>query len=238
MNKFFYFILFFLMSLFSFSQDRNGINGKDIEIENVIKYVKTYAVFAIEEMEKFGIPASIKLGQGILESSSGTSYLSKATNNHFGIKCGKNWMGDVYFYDDDNPKECFRKYNSVQESFHDHSKFLQQPRYSKLFQLKKDDYQAWAVELKKAGYATSLNYANLLIDQINKYYLWKFDKTPSFSIEKRINQYLNDMNDIMKKNKNKDSFFIKFSKKLRFFYKIFILIKQKFNHVKINHFLN
>ncbi|WP_185857515.1 glycoside hydrolase family 73 protein [Blattabacterium cuenoti] len=208
MKKFFYFVLFFLMSLFSFSQE----NKKEKVTENVIEYIKKYAVFAIEEMEKFGIPASIKLGQGILESSSGKSSLSKATNNHFGIKCGKNWIGDVYYHDDDLPKECFRKYNSVQESFHDHSKFLQQPRYYKLFFLKKNDYQAWATELKKAGYATSLNYANLLIDQIEKYCLWKFDQNTTSSIEKRIDQYLNYI-----KNKNQDSFFKILSKKLRFF---------------------
>ncbi len=218
MKKFFYFVLFFLMSFFSFSQNSQE---KNKEIENVIEYVKKYAVFAIEEMEKFGIPASIKLGQGILESSSGKSFLSKATNNHFGIKCGKNWMGDVYYHDDDLPKECFRKYNSVKESFHDHSKFLQQPRYSKLFFLKKDDYQAWASELKKAGYATSLNYENLLIDQIKKYDLWKFDQSTSFKIEKKIHQYLNY---IMKKNK--DSFFRRFSKKLRFFIEFFFQNKK------------
>ncbi|WP_238526741.1 glycoside hydrolase family 73 protein [Blattabacterium sp. (Blaberus giganteus)] len=197
-------------------------NKKEIEKENVIEYVKKYAVFAIEEMEKFGIPASIKLGQGILESSSGNSSLSKATNNHFGIKCGKNWTGNVYYHDDDVPKECFRKYNSVQESFHDHSKFLQQPRYSKLFILKKNDYQAWAEELKKAGYATSFNYANLLVNQIEKYYLWKFDKNTPYNIEKRINQYLNY---IMKENK--DSFFKVFCKKLYFFIKSFLLNQIK-----------
>ncbi|WP_185849420.1 glycoside hydrolase family 73 protein [Blattabacterium cuenoti] len=219
MKKFFYFALFFLMSSFSFPQGK----GDRKEYVYVIEYIKKYAVFAMEEMEKFGIPASIKLGQGILESSSGNSSLSKATNNHFGIKCGKNWMGNVYYHDDDVPKECFRKYDSVQESFHDHSKFLQQPRYYKLFLLKKDDYQAWATELKKAGYATSLNYANLLIDQIEKYSLWKFDQNTSSSIEKRINQYLNYM---MKKNQNEDSFFKRFSKKLRFFIKFFLTKKN------------
>ncbi|WP_185852346.1 glycoside hydrolase family 73 protein [Blattabacterium cuenoti] len=215
MKKFFYFVLLFLMSFFSFPKEKN----KEKETENVnvvIEYIKKYAVFAIEEMEKFGIPASIKLGQGILESSSGKSSLSKATNNHFGIKCGRNWIGEVYYHDDDIPKECFRKYNSVQESFHDHSKFLQQPRYSKLFLLKKDDYQAWATELKKAGYATSLNYANLLIDQIEKFYLWKFDQNTTSSIKKRIDQYLSYI-----KNKNQDSFLRIFFKKLRFFYNFF-----------------
>ncbi|WP_185853529.1 glycoside hydrolase family 73 protein [Blattabacterium cuenoti] len=219
MKKFFYFVLFFLMSLFSsFS--------KETEIERVIEYIKKYAVFAVEEMEKFGIPASIKLGQGILESSSGNSLLSKATNNHFGIKCGKRWMGDTYYHNDDLPKECFRKYNSVRESFQDHSKFLQQPRYYKLFLLKKNDYQSWAEELKQAGYATSLNYADLLIDQIEKYQLWQFDEENSCGIEKRINFYLTS---IMQKNKKNDSFF---KKKIHLVYKIFLLIKKKLNCTK------
>jgi|GEM_PF-7085859 Muramidase (flagellum-specific) len=219
MKKFFYFVLLFLMSFFSFSKEK--ANKKEKEIENVIEYIKKYAAFAIEEMEKFGVPASIKLGQGILESSIGNSSLSKATNNHFGIKCGKNWIGDVYYHDDDIPKECFRKYNSVQESFHDHSMFLQQPRYSKLFFIKKDDYQAWASELKKAGYATSFNYANLLIDQIEKYYLWKFDKNSSHSIEKRISQYLNY---IRSKNNINSSFFMR---KFHFFCKFLSFVKKK-----------
>ncbi|WP_238785238.1 glycoside hydrolase family 73 protein [Blattabacterium cuenoti] len=161
-----------------------------MEIQNVIEYVKKYALFAVEEMEKFGIPASIKLGQGMLESSFGNSSLAKATNNHFGIKCGKTWRGDVYYHDDDLPKECFRKYNSVRESFHDHSKFLKQSRYSELFFLKKKDYQGWATGLKKAGYATSFQYDDRLIDQIEKYLLWKLDQETSQGIEKRLNNYL------------------------------------------------
>ncbi|WP_238784585.1 glycoside hydrolase family 73 protein [Blattabacterium cuenoti] len=210
------------MSLFSsLSKER-----KEKEIESVIEYIKKYAVFAIEEMEKFGIPASIKLGQGILESSSGNSPLSKATNNHFGIKCGKNWIGDIYYHNDDLPKECFRKYNSVRESFQDHSKFLQQPRYSKLFLFKRNDYRSWAAELKQAGYATSLNYADLLINQIEKYLLWKFDEENSYGIEKKINLYLTSIMHMQKKN---DSFF---KKKIHFFYKIFLLIKKKLNCTK------
>ncbi len=214
------------MPLFSsFSKD-SSFSKERKEIERVIEYIKKYAVFAVEEMEKFGIPASIKLGQGILESSSGNSHLSKATNNHFGIKCGKNWMGDIYYHNDDLPKECFRKYNSVRESFQDHSKFLQHPRYSKLFLLKKNDYQSWATELKQAGYATSLNYADLLINQIEKYLLWKFDEENSCGIEKRINLYLTS---IMQNNQKNDSFF---KKKIHFLYKIFLFIKKKLNCTK------
>ncbi|WP_185862326.1 glycoside hydrolase family 73 protein [Blattabacterium cuenoti] len=231
MKNFFYFILFFFIILFfSYSEDIKNKENK-IEKENVIEYIKKYAVFAIEEMEKFGIPASIKLGQGILESSSGNSSLSKATNNHFGIKCGKNWIGDIYYHDDDLPQECFRKYNTVQESFHDHSKFLQQPRYYRLFLLKKNDYQSWATELQKAGYATSFNYADLLINKIEKHFLWKFDEEISCGIEERIKLYLT----YIMQYKKKDSFF---DKKKRFIYQIFLFFKKKltYSKTKIHHF--
>ncbi len=188
MKDFFYFLFFFSITfLLLYSKEEKK---EKIEIQNVIKYVKKYALFAVEEMEWSGIPASIKLGQGILESSVGNSSLAKATNNHFGIKCGKNWRGDVYYHDDDLPKECFRKYNSVRESFNDHSKFLKKPRYSELFFLKKKDYQSWAIGLKKAGYATSSNYDNRLIYQIEKYFLWKLDQETPQGIEKRLNEYL------------------------------------------------
>ncbi|WP_185869805.1 glycoside hydrolase family 73 protein [Blattabacterium cuenoti] len=227
MKNFFY-LLFFLISLsFSFSKEKQKVDKeKNIE-KNVIEYIRKYSILAIEEMEKFGIPASIKLGQGILESSSGNSILSKATNNHFGIKCGKNWMGDVYYYDDDLPKECFRKYNSIKDSFLDHSKFLQQPRYYKLFSLKKNDYQSWAIELKKAGYATSLNYSILLINKIEEYLLWKFDEETSKDMNKRIDLYINS---IIRKNETKKRDYI--FRKIRFFYKIFLLIIKKFKLYK------
>lgn len=186
MKEFFYFLFFFFITLLHSKEKKK----EEIEIQNVIKYIKKYALFAVEEMEKVGIPASIKLGQGILESSVGNSSLAKAANNHFGIKCGKTWRGDIYYHDDDIPKECFRKYNSVRESFNDHSKFLKKPRYSELFLLKKKDYQGWAIGLKKAGYATSSNYDDRLIYQIEKYFLWKLDQETSQEIEKRLDKYL------------------------------------------------
>ncbi len=205
MKEVFYFLFFFSITfLLLYSK---GEKKEEIEIQNVIKYIKKYALFAVEEMEKFGIPASIKLGQGILESSVGNSSLAKATNNHFGIKCGKNWIGDVYYHDDDLPKECFRKYNSVRESFEDHSKFLQKPRYSELFLLKKKDYQGWAIGLKKAGYATSSNYDDRLIYQIEKYFLWKLDQETSQGIEKRLDKYL--MTIMNPRSSIFDSFFYK-----------------------------
>ncbi|WP_185850573.1 glycoside hydrolase family 73 protein [Blattabacterium cuenoti] len=219
MKNIFYFLLFFSIHFSSFSKK------KEENIKDIIEYIRKYAVFAIQEMEKFGIPASIKLGQGILESSSGRSLLSKTTNNHFGIKCGKNWKGDISFHDDDLPKECFRKYKSVRESFNDHSKFLLHPRYSKLFHLNKNDYKAWAIELKRAGYATSLKYADLLIKQIEKYFLWKFDKEVSSGIENRIDKHLTF---IMEKNKieTSDSIFI------RFFRKVISFVKDKIREIK------
>lgn len=219
MKNIFYFLLFFSIHFSSFSKQ------KEENIKDIIEYIRKYAVFAIQEMEKFGIPASIKLGQGILESSSGRSLLSKTTNNHFGIKCGKNWKGEFSFHDDDLPKECFRKYKSVRESFNDHSKFLLKPRYSKLFHLNKNDYKAWSIELKRAGYATSLKYADLLIKQIEKYFLWKFDKEVSSGIENRINKHLTF---IMEKNKieTSNSIFI------RFFRKVISLVKDKIREIK------
>ncbi len=200
--------------LFLFSKEKEEEEKK--KKKDAIKYIKEYAPFAIEEMEHFGIPASIKLGQGILESSCGQSTLAKSTNNHFGIKCGKNWDGEIYYHDDDLPKECFRKYKSVRESFSDHSKFLKKPRYSKLFFLKKKDYQSWAIELKNAGYATSLKYSDQLIFQIEKYSLWIFDKENSQGIEKRIGKYLTKI----EMGKIKKTIFESFFEKIYLFFKL------------------
>ncbi|WP_185870685.1 glycoside hydrolase family 73 protein [Blattabacterium cuenoti] len=227
MKEFFCFILSFSITFFFlFSKEKE--EEKKNEKQNVLKYIKEYAKFSIEEMEKFGIPASIKLGQGILESSSGNSPLAKLTNNHFGIKCGKDWKGDIYYHDDDLPKECFRKYKSVRESFNDHSKFLKKPRYSELFLLKKKDYRSWAIGLKKAGYATSLKYSNQLISQIEKYSLWIFDEETSQGIEKRIDKYLTEIK--MKKTKKTifESFFQShFFKKISFFLKKYVKLEKK-----------
>jgi LysM repeat protein len=140
-------------------------------------YVKMYKDIAIIEMEKYGIPASIKLGQGILESSAGNSILAKQANNHFGIKCKKEWTGDTFYQDDDEKNECFRKYKNVLLSYEDHSTFLKNSaRYASLFELKKDDYKGWAVGLKAAGYATNPQYAQLLIKTIEENELYIYDK--------------------------------------------------------------
>lgn len=138
-------------------------------------YIQKYSSAAQDQMRKYGIPASITLAQGILESGSGKSKLAVEANNHFGIKCHDTWTGATLHLDDDAPNECFRKYRSVDQSFEDHSLFLKKPRYQELFTLEITDYKGWAQGLKKCGYATSPTYAKSLIDLIEKYELTQFD---------------------------------------------------------------
>ena len=141
------------------------------------EYIELYKDAAIEQMNHFSIPACITLAQGILESGSGNSLLATEANNHFGIKCHKEWTGPTYHMDDDSENECFRKYENALESYKDHSLFLTtRPRYAFLFDLDINDYKAWAHGLKTAGYATNPNYANLLIKNIEEFELYKFDK--------------------------------------------------------------
>ncbi|MBP5306935.1 MAG: glucosaminidase domain-containing protein [Paludibacteraceae bacterium] len=145
-----------------------------------LDYIEKYKKEAIEGMDRFGVPASITLAQGLLESGAGRSELTKKSNNHFGIKCGRNWTGDKVYYDDDEKHECFRKYASALESYEDHCLFLKRnPRYASLFQLSKTDYKGWANGLKAAGYATNPRYAQLLIGLIEDYDLAKYDKMKS-----------------------------------------------------------
>ena len=139
------------------------------------QYINSWKNVAIENMEKFGIPASITLAQGILESGDGNSSLARDANNHFGIKC-HGWKGKKVYQDDDAKNECFRKYKSAAESYADHSQFLQKKRYEFLFDLEPTDYKAWAKGLKKAGYATNPKYPKLLIGLIEKHDLHKFDQ--------------------------------------------------------------
>lgn len=141
------------------------------------KYIETYKNIAIKKQKEYGIPASITLAQGILESGSGNSKLARKANNHFGIKCHKGWNGKTYHMDDDAKHECFRKYKKAEDSYRDHSEFLtQRGRYSFLFEYKTNDYKKWAYGLKKAGYATNPKYPQLLIKIIEKYNLDKYDK--------------------------------------------------------------
>jgi len=142
----------------------------------VMDYIALYKEIAKSNMAQYGIPASIIIGQGILESGAGTGPLSVLANNHFGIKCHKEWTGPSVKYDDDEEQECFRKYNVPGESYQDHSLFLtSRSRYLFLFQLGKDDYKAWAKGLKEAGYATDPKYPDKLIGIIERYQLGKYD---------------------------------------------------------------
>ena len=144
-------------------------------ILNTEDYVKYYSDIAMDEMIQFGIPASITLAQGILESGAGKGRLAVEANNHFGIKC-HDWNGKKIYHDDDKEQECFRKYDNPEYSYRDHSLFLSnRGRYSFLFDLKKDDYKQWARGLKKAGYATDPKYPQKLIDLIQRYQLYKYD---------------------------------------------------------------
>lgn len=139
-------------------------------------YIEKYKDDAIKEMKRHGIPASITLAQGMLESGNGNSPLAINANNHFGIKCS-NWNGKTYIQDDDTKDECFRKYDDVLDSYEDHSIFLKsKERYAFLFDLKTSDYKGWAHGLKKAGYATDPKYPDRLIKIIEDNKLYEFDK--------------------------------------------------------------
>lgn len=150
---------------------------KHFPITNTEEYIKTFAEIAQYEMRAFGIPASITLAQGILESGSGRGELTKKTNNHFGIKCHTGWQGEYDFHDDDAKGECFRKYNHPMFSFRDHSIFLSsRSRYAFLFNYRKDDYKKWAHGLRQAGYATDRKYPQKLIALIERYNLHQYDE--------------------------------------------------------------
>lgn len=144
------------------------------------EYADRYAEMAVRKMHEYGIPASITLAQGILESGSGNSELARQANNHFGIKCHSDWTGDGFYMDDDAADECFRVYASVEESYADHSIFLSsRARYKFLFtDYERTDYEGWAGGLKRAGYATNPRYPQLLIDLIERLQLDAYDTAP------------------------------------------------------------
>ena len=170
MRRLFLFAFLITTSLFSFSQISR------------IDYIQRYQLLAIEEMNRSGIPASITMAQGCLESGNGNSELSKKSNNHFGIKCKRGWKGKKVYYDDDAKNECFRKYKTVEDSYIDHTNFLlNNPRYASLFKLKTTDYKGWAHGLKKAGYATNRKYAHSLIEIIETYKLHRLDYKISYN---------------------------------------------------------
>jgi LysM repeat protein len=139
-------------------------------------YIDNYKDIAISEMKRAGIPASITLAQGMIESDYGRSTLAREANNHFGIKCHSDWTGPKVYHHDDRRNECFRKYNKPEDSFYDHSEFLKSgSRYRFLFDLSATDYKGWAHGLKKAGYATNPDYANMLIRKIEEKNLHLYD---------------------------------------------------------------
>jgi flagellum-specific peptidoglycan hydrolase FlgJ len=147
-----------------------------VTTEMVLAYISQFKAVAKENMVRDGIPASITLAQGILESGAGTGDLSVQANNHFGIKCHKEWTGESVKHDDDALQECFRKYEHAEESYRDHSYFLtSRAWYKPLFSLPKNDYKAWARGLKKAGYATDVKYPDKLIGLIERYQLQQYD---------------------------------------------------------------
>lgn len=161
-------------------------NGNEIDLvatsnvrtyeEEIKLYIINFNEIAKQNMKLHGVPASITLAQGILESGAGKGKLALSANNHFGIKCHKGWTGDSVKHDDDAEQECFRKYEQPQESYKDHSLFLtSRPRYASLFKLDRGDYQAWAKGLKAAGYATDVKYPDKLIGLIERFELYKFD---------------------------------------------------------------
>src|SRR5690606_4192469 len=149
----------------------------NVSKNTVEDYIDLYSGAAMQSMKTYGIPASIKLAQGILESGSGNGTLCRTANNHFGIKCKEEWTGETVSHTDDAPDECFRKYHSALESYNDHSEFIAHRVYYKnLFTLDKSDYSAWAKGLKKAGYATDPKYAQKLISIIERYKLYEYDR--------------------------------------------------------------
>ena len=139
-------------------------------------YILQYKDIAMGNMQKYGIPASIILAQGILESGAGRGDLALEANNHFGIKCHNDWLGESVRHDDDSAQECFRKYKEASESYRDHALFLVgKNRYATLFKYEKDDYKAWAKGLRACGYATDPNYPDKLISYIERYNLHQYD---------------------------------------------------------------
>ena len=171
------------------SQTLEATSKVKVTNDMVLDYIAKFKDIAKIDMVKFGIPASITLAQGILESGAGTGALSVQANNHFGIKCHKDWTGPSVNYDDDSAQECFRKYNDPFESYNDHSVFLaNRPRYTALFKFAKNDYSAWANGLKEAGYATDVAYPSKLIGLIQRYQLNKYD-------DEVLN---NDLNEVIK----------------------------------------
>jgi len=176
-----YIPIIIVVLILSSCRSSQNISGPGLTVTHsdrfVAGYVSGYADKAMSEMRRTGVPASITLAQGMIESDYGRSRLAMEANNHFGIKCHSDWKGKTIYHDDDRRRECFRKYNRVEDSFFDHSDFLKNGiRYSFLFDLPPDDYREWAHGLKKAGYATNPRYAGMLINMIEENSLDIYDR--------------------------------------------------------------
>jgi flagellum-specific peptidoglycan hydrolase FlgJ len=182
-------------------QKANSASIAGYKAMSSLDYIERFKAIAIEEMNQYGIPASITLAQGLFESGAGNSDLAKYANNHFGIKCTSDWKGKSYYKDDDQVNDCFRVYENPEESFRDHSTFLKRKNYAKLFELDKNDYEGWAKGLKAAGYATNPKYPQLLINLIVKYNLDQYDR-PEGEVAKikREDRVLSQINDSIGKS--------------------------------------
>ena len=171
-----FFLLAFSLSLFSCSVNKQVVSSTGSGL-TAGEYINTYKDLAVSEMKRTGIPASITLAHGMIESDFGQSRLAREGNNHFGIKCHSDWTGATIRHNDDRRNECFRKYTKAEGSFYDHSDFLKsESRYRFLFDIDPTEYKVWARGLKKAGYATNPDYANMLIRKIEENNLWYFDR--------------------------------------------------------------
>jgi|TARA_B110000240_G_scaffold58604_1_gene66673 flagellum-specific peptidoglycan hydrolase FlgJ len=163
--------------------------------KQTLSYIRKYASIAVKEMHEYKIPASITLAQGILESGKGRSELALKSNNHFGIKCHREWTGERVYHDDDEKGECFRKYQYPETSYKDHSLFLtQRSRYAFLFDYNIRNYKKWAYGLRKAGYATDKKYPSKLLKIIKEYQLYEFDKIKKGRYTKGIKRLNKDAN--------------------------------------------
>ena len=164
------------------------------------EYINTYRSIAVAEMKRSGIPASVTLAQGILETECGNSDLVKKSNNHFGIKCKSTWSGESVTHTDDAPNECFRKYSRPEDSYKDHSDYLKTtPRYASLFQLDPSDYKGWAYGLKRAGYATNPQYPQIVISNIEKYNLQQYDNLSTEDLDNiAVNKIINNQEPTIK----------------------------------------
>ena len=185
-NKFIVILLTFTFVI----KMNSSLFAQETQSPAILEYIQLYSPIAIEEMIRTGVPASIKIAQGILETNAGRGDLVLRSNNHFGIKCKTSWTGEKVFHDDDEEGECFRKYASAYDSYVDHSNYLKsQPRYSFLFSYDKDDYASWAWGLKKAGYATNQIYAQTLIKYIEQYRLNQLNNFESVPDEESLKSF-------------------------------------------------